>query len=383
LILGKITSLKEETEAKFIERCSLKRDLLKLCKGLDIYEKYHNVTEEYEKFFLLSDNIKKIRNSYSPEVILSNKKAFIDYIEKKITLSYSAIENYFECPYKYFLSNILKIKPFDSTYFTYLGSFFHLFISEYIDKDFDFASVSLLYEDYRKDYEEKNHFSLSSDQAYYFNRFFNDIPEIHAKIKAQNEKCGFKKRLTEQLLKSERKVGDIDITLKGYADLILQDQGQNTAIIDYKTGSIPSIKIESGLGMQLYIYFILFEEMANFKPIFFGVFYQGIKKNKNQSSFSYLKLKGETVDNQELYNNFDPEMIFISKRCKRMSEEEIKQNLKLVNKKIEECAKAIINASFEARPTKEACTYCTFDEICYKKYKIENEEEGEYEDEDD
>lgn len=383
LILGKITSLKEEKEDPSLERCSLKRDLLKLCKGLDIYEKYHNVTEEYEKFFLLIENIKKIRNSYSPEVILSNKKAFIDYIEKKLTLSYSAIEDYFECPYKYFLSNILKIKPFDSTYFTYLGSFFHLFISKYIDKDFDYASVSLLYEDYRKDYEERNHFSLSSDQAYYFNRFFNDIPEIHAIIKAQNEKCGFKERLTEQLLKSERKISDIDITLKGYADLILKDEKQNTAIIDYKTGSIPSIKIESGLGMQLYIYFILFEEMTNSKSKFFGVFYQGIKKNKNQSSSSYLKLKGEAIDNQELYDNFDPEMIFISKRCKRLSEEELKQNLELVNQKIEECAKAIINASFEAKPTKEACTYCAFDEICYKKYKIENEEEGENEDEDD
>lgn len=64
---------------------------------------------------------------YQNQFRIQNHQTFIDAIQKeKITLSYSTMNTFFQCPFQYYLSQICLFKDNQSTFNQEIGTLFHL-----------------------------------------------------------------------------------------------------------------------------------------------------------------------------------------------------------------------------------------------------------------
>ena len=71
----------------------------------------------------------------------------------KLLLSYSSIDNYNRCAFRYYLNNILKITEFEETFAQNIGTIFHNVLSKAFKENFDF---DLEFENVIKEYNFSN-----------------------------------------------------------------------------------------------------------------------------------------------------------------------------------------------------------------------------------
>ena len=81
----------------------------------------------------MSYNYLKYDNKFTKINVESLKK----YKNNYLTLSYSSIDAYFHCAFKFYISNILKLNIYEENFMNYIGSLFHFVLSKYYEKDFD------------------------------------------------------------------------------------------------------------------------------------------------------------------------------------------------------------------------------------------------------
>ena len=122
------------------------------------YTKEYNHSNKYNKSFLvdeldqfnkygsISDSLLLLNSSYPDINYMSysnkysgvNKKDIYDYLGKKLSLSYTSINSYYECAYKYYLNYVLKLNKYEDTFDTVIGSLFHKILSLSFNDNFDF-----------------------------------------------------------------------------------------------------------------------------------------------------------------------------------------------------------------------------------------------------
>ena len=74
-------------------------------------------------FFRASYNINY--NTYDNRYIKVEFDDLYKYLNGKSNLSYSAMNNYYLCAFRFYIANILKLDPFVDTFAAFLGSLFH------------------------------------------------------------------------------------------------------------------------------------------------------------------------------------------------------------------------------------------------------------------
>ena len=171
------------------------------------------------------------------------------------------------------------------------------------------------------------------------------------------------------------------VYITGSIDLALCDDDNNFVIVDYKTGSKPSVDIDKGRGMQLFIYFnILKDEDKNRKP--FALAYQIIPRTK-ESALNDIKFSGYFSRDKILEDSFKGgnDNISVSRPGKDSrvinSPLGFEEALTVVREKVDEAKDSILSLNFSQTPSKDACQFCNFKEICYKSQIIEDDEGGE------
>ena len=86
------------------------------------------IKEEVPSYF-----IKKYKNKSSRQVIILYK-----YLNNKLLLSYTALDNYYKCKFKYYLNNILKINIIKDDFAILIGNVCHYVLLHMDDIDFNF-----------------------------------------------------------------------------------------------------------------------------------------------------------------------------------------------------------------------------------------------------
>ena len=74
---------------------------------------------------VLNNNYSIPYNEYNHKHKTVNKDKLINTIDGKLNFSYSNIEKYYECPFKFYLKSILKIDEYNDTLDTLIGNAFH------------------------------------------------------------------------------------------------------------------------------------------------------------------------------------------------------------------------------------------------------------------
>lgn len=371
---------------------------IKLCKGLDRYLKYNVKTKDLSKLY----------SSYSiPYLKYNNNFSGIDkntlkrLLNNKLSLSYSSLQTYEECSFKYYVSNILGLDVYEDTFSAFIGSLFHHVLERGIKKDIDVPSET---REYIKDKV------LTNKEKFFINKLIKDISLALKVIKYQLENSKFKDITTESKIEVIKK-GNIEVVFKGFIDKIMSfNNGVKTyaALVDYKTYSA-DVKLDLlkyGLNIQLPVYlYLASNKLENVE--FVGFYVQRILSTENKyeenellenQKIKNMKLCGYSIDDPLLLEMFDKtyadsEIInglklkqdgSFSASSNVLSKEKINEIIELTDKIIDECIENIENGKFDINPKvyKESnisCKYCKYRDLCFTKNEdiIEISEEGE------
>ena len=341
---------------------------------LDNLDKYGEHNDDLDSMYSTYD-----RNNYGD---YDNSYKNFNVGKEIVELSYSSMQSYYECAFKYYLDNILRPDDSDVTFFNTIGTIAHNVLQEMVL-------------DNTKDFDElwDNQVTFTSAKELYFNnKIKEEIREDFNIILKQKELSYFDNVECEKRIKL--KLRD-NIFFKGFIDKILKCK-DNLCIVDYKTGNtkIEDKYFEFGLNLQLPSYLYLLQEDPS-KII--GFYLQHLvapkyvydeKKDIETQKNEDMKLSGFTTDDISRINileDLDGKSSVVSKlaitkngelskNSKVISDEDMKDMIKLVEDKILEASTSILNNDFSINPKvidnkNVSCIYCRYKDICYKRIK--------------
>ena len=350
--------------------------------SLDEYNKFGTIQNEFNKT-IYDINYLNYDNKFNGiDVDKLNENLEV------IKLSYSSLNNYYECPFKYYLKNVLNVSLITKNTSADFGTYTHEILEKSYDRDFDFEKVSEQALKHIKDNLNKNNLDLT-DRDLFFMELFKDLAkrvlEFNQKYEANTD---FNDVLTEPKLMVRLDNGKL--IFEGKVDKILFNKKSDKtifAVIDYKTGNnidIDLSNLDDGMHTQLPIYYYLVKNSEcvtnDFNnPDLIGLYYHKISLKDDN-----LKLKGYTKDGQANIDIVDKDHTgeYIDsivklksgmKNKRSLSNDDINYFDELVVNLLNDAYTAIRGAKFDIKPKKgkkiNACSYCDMKDICYKKYE--------------
>lgn len=378
-----VSSLNEKLNYEVIHniknnyRYSHLNNKLKLSKYMDDYLKYGSKNEDLD---LLNSSYKD--NCYRK---YDNRFSGLKKTSENITLSYSSMDNYYKCSFRYYINSILRLNCYEETFMTYIGSLFHYVLSK---KD------SLSLEDSITEFMNNNPKEFTNKESFFLEKLKKDLVFILDVIKKQNDYTNFHNALYEKDIEipkgNDKFIGIVD-------KILLNDNKNLGAIIDYKTGN-PSLDLnylEYGLGLQLPIYLYLINkinpdiEVVGFylQKILPSLITRNPLKDLSSQKRDLLKLQGFSLSEEEKLSQFDKtyidsELIKSMKvgnngfyaYSKTLTKKNMENIVKIIDQKIDEALTNIHNNNFDINPKvinnkNIGCEYCKFKDICYMTEK--------------
>ena len=346
--------------------------------------------DDNNKYGTLSSDLLTLSAHYNDEPYLTynNKYKKIsnnklkNYLNKGLTLSYSSMNTFYQCSFRYYLDNILRVNKYEERFDAVLGSIFHEVLSKcFINDDYD------VIHNYEKLISEST-YSFNESEKFFLENLKNELLLIIDTIKEQLKYTSLKQSMYEKEIKIDIS-SDVKVTFKGFVDKILYDEfnGEKiVVIIDYKTGN-PLLNINNslyGLDMQLPVYIYLIKN--EIKNVRIGGFYlQKILSNVSniQKRKESLKLQGysnEDIDILEkVDSSYENSCVIKSLRTtqngfysysKIINDEQIDTLYNIVESKVKEARDRILNTEFDINPKEMddkniGCKFCKYKDICY------------------
>ncbi len=361
---------------------------LRLGSKLDTYNRYQEITPMLKELYTHYNIPYQSYNNSFKEV---NKETYLENLPYPLKLSYTSINTYNECKFKYYLNYVLKLNTFEDTFAAFVGSLYHKILQLYKKANFDFEK------EYQK-YLEKRELSLK--EKVLLVRLKKELLDLLEQEKKQDLIIGYTDEYREQKIDIPLRK-DIEVIFTGTIDKIMyykKIEDTYFAIVDYKSGTVDTKieKMKYGLSMQLPIYLYLINYSKVFdNPIFTGIYYQNIlfnypsfdKKSLEEIKKDRIKLQGYSTDDISILSRFDPtyensEVIKSMKTTEKgfyhytkiLNDKEVYDMISYTKKQIEKTTDKILEADFSINPKvydgkNISCEFCEFKDICYKSQK--------------
>ncbi len=356
-----------------------------------------NKLDNLVKYNVKEDDLDLLYSNYNiPYMKYDNKYHNIDkdklykYLDNKLLLSYTAINNYEKCKFKYYISNILKINIINNDFNIIIGNVAHYILSHIDDKDFD---IDNSYNNYLKSIRP-----LTNRELFILSNVKDELSTIIKVIREQYQYMSLDQSMKEKEI-YVNKDKNIKVTFKGVIDKVLYKEEDNKTylvVIDYKTGSSDAIDLknmEYGLNLQLPIYLYLSSkmELKNIKVV--GFYLQKLfnmpsingTNDYDEERAKTLKLEGYSINEENILSKFDNNYSNsniiksmkvtpkgFSSNSKVLSEEEINTMIDNTDKIIDIAIKDILEGDFSINPKvingkSVSCDRCEYKEICYQR----------------
>ena len=359
---------------------------IRLAEYLDKYYIYGISNDNLD---LLYNNYKINYNTYDNKYTGIDNNKYLESLPYPLRLSYTSINTYNECKFKYYINNVLKLGDYTKTFATYIGSMYHYILTLYKKTNFDFEL------EFNKYLEQRD---LTLKEKILLVKIKKDLINLIDVIKNQNLITGYDNEVYEKEARITLKK-DVSVEFVGYIDKIMFYKNIDDtyfSIIDYKTGTIDTniSLMKYGLHMQLpiYLYLINYSDIFD-NPIFTGIYYQNILFNYPTWSKSLEKdindrylLKGYSTDNCDILERFDPtyedsklikSMKYnpekgFSSYTKLINDNEMIDMVKYIDKTINNSVDDILKSDFTINPKMYegkniSCKYCQFNDLCFMK----------------
>ena len=345
------------------------------------------------KYNIKEDNIDILSSNYEiPYMEYNNCYKSIDkdklykFLNDNLTISYTALENYYKCKFKYYLSNILKINIIKDDFAILIGDICHYVLLHMDDNDFNYDNC---FDEYLK---SKRNFT--NRELFFLDNIKSELEFVITTIRKQYSYTTFNENMKEKAV-YVNKNKNIKGTFMGVIDKVLykeEDDITYLVVIDYKTGNtnINLKNMEYGLGMQLPIYLYLSSKMdfKNMKIVGFylqKLFNTSLNNTKDyyEEKENNLKLEGYSIDREDILSKFDTtyndsKLIKsmkttsngFSSYSKVLTSDEIDNIINNTDKLIDAATDGILEGDFEINPKiidgeNVSCSFCEYRDICY------------------
>lgn len=357
--------------------------------------------DNYRKYGIIDDNLKRLYatynipyNTYDNNFTGLDNKYFISSLDK-LGLSYTKINDYFKCQFRYYLAYILNVEVADADRFMFdVGNIFHYVLSHYRDLDFSFDKLWN---------EEASKCKFSIGQLVLLNNLKDELKYDIEIIKKQEnystlDKYYFEKDVCFKIPNSKL----ANLYFSGKIDKIIYGKANDTdntivSVIDYKTGNLPKDFNDTyyGIGMQLPIYTYLIKKAELFPNTVIAGFYLQKIINKDElrkygkdmalEKEKKLRLFGYSNSSNSIISAFDRTYLkseYISSLAVKndgeyysysrvLSNEDINKLADFVESKVMEASAGILDASFKINPKRklkeDSCSLCPYKDICFRK----------------
>lgn len=358
-----------------------------LAKKIDKFMKYGKLDSDMTKLYNTYKDIEY--REYDNKFTGISTNEIKKFLSDKVHLSYSSMNNYYLCSFKYYIANLLKLDIYEETFMTEVGNLYHYVLSKSVEDNFDFETE---YNDFIKEKE------WSNKEKFFLDKLKEELRFVIDTLSYQNRFTTLKQTLCEEKMYTNP---SSQIVFNGIIDKIMYKQEKNeklVSIVDYKTGTPETnlMNIPYGLEMQLPVYVYLLKSNPKFREAKIVGFYLQKILNKD---FSYdgndyihekrrlLRLDGYSINDEFLLEQFDStykdsELIRgmkIGKNgfygyAKTITENQMNEMSKQVEEKIIEAANNILSGNFPINPKRigdelVGCKYCKFKDVCYKTEK--------------
>lgn len=387
LIIGDIKNLVITYKLKDLKRSYYPSNLVSLYNVENICEDDNSYSEIYDKIRLVKyyddyfkygykdHNLSVLRNNYKLKYnSYDNKYKGIDRVMDKLNLSYSKMQIYNKCAFRYYLSDILKLDIFKENFSTIIGSMVHYVMEKCLSNN-EIDTDKYVYE-FLGDRQ------FNKKEEFFLDKYKKSIKELLDQVLLEREYMLFRDAMYEKRI-------DIDygnnVHFVGIIDKILyyvDDDVTYVSLIDYKTGSDDiSLKyLKYGLNMQLPIYLYLSTKLG-FKNVKYPGFYLQkfniIKKDYRLEGYSNsdkdtLAVIDKNYDNSKIIKGLKTNKDgSFSRYSNVLSDDEIDQIIDDSKKMIDAVIDKIKNNKFDINPKVSdgvniGCEYCKFKDICFK-----------------
>lgn len=353
------------------------------------FDQFYFYGEKTESFIRLNNSYDIPYRSYDHSFKGINRDIYLEHLDYPLVLSYTSINQYHECSFKYYISHVLKLNLYEDTFASFIGSMYHQILSLYRNPNFH------LEEEIRK-YLEKRELSLK--EKMFFMRIKKDLVALIEVLKRQQLLTGYDNQYSEKRVEVDLDK-KVSVKFVGYIDKILfykNIEDTYFSIIDYKTGTIDTHiePMKYGLHMQLPVYLYLIHYGRVFKnPIFTGIYYQNIlfsyptwsKKLEKENKEKYY-LNGYSIEDPSILARFDStfedstyikSMKYSEEKgfgtySKVLSSDMVYHLVTYTKDKINNTVDKILDGDFSINPKvydgkNISCQFCSFKDLCYMK----------------
>lgn len=337
--------------------------------------------EKSDKYLAIKDLVEPIFNKYDN----SFKGAKVFNKDSYLKLSTSQLTDYASCPFKYYLSRVLNVDPFEETIESIFGNIVHKLLEKsFLDESLDLSSYyDQLVEASSVNEEIKVLWSLSLK---------NQIMDMVKYVKLHN------RYMFNPSFELE-KVIDINLNkltvLTGRIDKMVILDNKSLVMIDYKTGSSGDFDdafLKDGLSSQLPTYALLAKESKYSCYSISGLYINHIYSSKeielkeDELIPKYLRLSGKTLEDYSSFFNFDSTIAggkssfvasissieeVLQSKSAIISKDKLDEYIKIVKDKYLEVSELIRSNKFDISPCDKgkqhtrACLTCSYRDICY------------------
>lgn len=363
---------------------------LRLAQKLDQYHLYGEVDETLKTLY---SNYQIPYNTYSNAFTGINNETYLTNLPYPLKLSYTSLNSYNECSFKYYIKYVLKLDKYEDSFAAFIGSMYHRILQLYNRPNFDFDT------EYHKYLETRD---LSIKERLLLLRIKQDLTNLIKVLKDQELLTGFNDALYEKKIDVELDK-KVSVIFTGTIDKIMyykKVEDTYFTLVDYKTGFIDTHiePMKYGLHMQLPVYLYLIHYSKVFtNPIFTGIFYQNIlfnyptwtaKKTPQDIYKENLMLQGYATDDISLLARFDAtyekseyikSMSYKDDKgfgtyAKTISNDLLYELVKYTKNHISTKTDDILAAKFPIDPKvyagkNIACEFCNFKDLCYMQEK--------------
>ena len=165
-------------------------------------------------------------------VLQQAEKDYIDGILSNFVMNVTALNNYIDCPLKFYYSTLVKVPGAKSEHASF-GSAVHSALKQFYDN----SKMHSPYPTLEFFIEQFNH-ALHKEREVFTAESYGRFKEHGGRVLAAYYDHKFKDRKQEQLIQNEYRLDNVslgDVPLKGFADLITF-YGNDITITDFKTG---------------------------------------------------------------------------------------------------------------------------------------------------
>ena len=378
---------------------------IKLNRSISYSKKYSNLLYaiDLDNFYKYNDESKYLKmyqkNLNIPYREYNNKYNMIDTdllkerLNDNFTLSYTSLESFNECGFKYYLSRIMNLDIYEETFKIIIGKIVHHILEKGLEKCID---IDMEISEFMKTLD----FSFGPRELFYVHKLSAELDYLLKYLHEQEKNSKLTNYLFETELAVEKKYNNINVVFKGFIDKVMSTEYKDKeviAVVDYKTGdkNIKLDTLEYGLNIQLPIYLYLLKNSERFKNSVIAGFYIekvlnnvfNITKNKSLEELKNenLRLQGYTNSDENIISLIDSNYLnskmikglkfkkdgsFYS-TSKVLSNKEMDDMIVKVQNIIDDTIKSVITGKFFINPKvlkgkNISCTYCKFKDICFK-----------------